>query len=805
MDLERESCSLAAAVDRLTPLLPALPTLTADDAHKLATLLIAKSANEGPRHAAAAQALDAALILGGVAGVQIRTKGPDSDALAAAVCRAARRPPATSCRDAFVVGKELTQQGGRAADRLAASTELVTRAAAAFAKAASMKVTQPEVKQKRRLGPQRQKPTASSTSSPGEALSALDFVKAIARHAPDALLRRWPDLLPPARTGSQGPLVDLTSHASLRPKAYACLAALVRGPAGVRVVCGAEASSPSKFAARGFGPSIRDSIGALYDFCALQDHDDVGVLVAALCSNAPPVDASSEESLRTSLINLFKTARDTKRSISARRNAWSALKSASSSKSASTKKVVASLLPDLGKELFEAQAIDVVARLWANHAKKMQAIDAVFVVRPSLTLALSKEGKKAACDVLESIFTQAPVAYASSCLPNVYDCLAPLIRDDSSTVRQAACKAAAASLDKEGGSVASLLNALRDLVETESDPEVASIACRALGVACMHIVTKKDAQTCCEVLGGRATGKDSVAVRAQAAFALGSIAKALVDAHSDQYVGTDDALRILEAPETHVRASALRAAGYLVALRGFDKASRLSDALVDACADALTSKESSTKQAPPKVRRNACIALSVAVAASGESVTRRQCLELLVDALRIFSTEVDDDQDRKALARAAASLSKAVPSQCTSDDELVGEALRGALAGLVRCDGEGAFPSGPTAVVVEERGPRLGDEQQRRADLFEALGALAIALLAHGSARQLRASDLGARLDFAYVWLSRSDGDADLFEKVAAALGADPPLAPASALERCRARARLLRGRAEESDDDDEL
>ena len=86
MDLERESCSLAAAVDRLTPLLPALPTLTADDAHKLATLLIAKSANEGPRNAAAAQALDAALVLGGVAGVHLKTKGPDSDALAAAVC-----------------------------------------------------------------------------------------------------------------------------------------------------------------------------------------------------------------------------------------------------------------------------------------------------------------------------------------------------------------------------------------------------------------------------------------------------------------------------------------------------------------------------------------------------------------------------------------------------------------------------------------------------------------------------------------------------------------------------------------------
>jgi len=601
-------------------------------------------------------------------------------------------------------------------------------------------------------------------------------------------------------------LVELTSHASLRPKAYACLAALVRGPAGVRVVCGAEAASPSKFAARGFGPAIRDAIGALYDFCALQDHDDVGVLVAALCSNAPPVDATSEASLRSSLINLFATARDAKRSINARRNAWSALKSAASSKSTPTKRVVASLLPDLGKELFEAQAIDVVARLWANHAKKMQSIDAVFVVRPALVQALSKEGKKAACDVLESIFTQAPVAYASSCLPNVYDCLAPLIRDESSTVRQAACKAAASSLDKEGGSVASLLKALRDLVQTESDPEVASIACRALGVACMHIVKKEDAQTCCEVLGQRASSnKDSVAVRAQAAFALGSIAKALVDNHSSEYVATDDALRILEAPETRVRASALRAAGYLVALRGFDKASRLSDALVDCCADALTSKESSTKQAPPKVRRNACIALSVAVSATGESVTRRQCLELLVDALRIFSTEVDDDQDRKALARAAAALAKAVPSQCSSDDALVGEALRGALAGLVRCDGEGAFPSSSDKIVQEERGPRLGDAQQRRADLFEALGALAIALLAHGSPKQLRASDLGARLDFAYVWLSRSDGDADLFEKIAAALEADPPLAPASALERCRARARLLRGRAEESDDEDEL
>ena len=70
---------------------------------------------------------------------------------------------------------------------------------------------------------------------------------------------------------------------------------------------------------------------------------------------------------------------------------------------------------------------------------------------------------------------------------------------DRSTVRQAACKAAASSLDKEGGSVASLLKALRDLVQTESDPEVTSIACRALGVACAHIVKKEDAQTCCEL------------------------------------------------------------------------------------------------------------------------------------------------------------------------------------------------------------------------------------------------------------------------------------------------------------------
>ena len=114
----------------------------------------------------------------------------------------------------------------------------------------------------------------------------------------------------------------------------------------------------------------------------------------------------------------------------------------------------------------------MVARLWANHAKKMQSIDAVFVVRPSLTRALSKEGKKAACDVLESIFTQAPVAYASSCLPNVYDCLAPLIRDESSTVRQAACKAAASSLDKEGGSVASLLKALRTSSRRRATPKL---------------------------------------------------------------------------------------------------------------------------------------------------------------------------------------------------------------------------------------------------------------------------------------------------------------------------------------------
>ena len=74
-----------------------------------------------------------------------------------------------------------------------------------------------------------------------------------------------------------------------------------------------------------------------------------------------------------------------------------------------------------------------------------------------------------------------------------------------------------------------------------------------------------------------------------------------------------------------------------------------------------------------------------------------------------------------------------------------------------------------------------------------------------GANREARTSDLGARLDFAYVWLSRSAGDAELFEKVAMALGEDPPRAPASALERCRARARLLRTRAEESDDEDEL
>ena len=147
--------------------------------------------------------------------------------------------------------------------------------------------------------------------------------------------------------------------------------------------------------------------------------------------------------------------------------------------------MVASLLPDLGKELFEAQAIDVVARLWANHAKKMQAIDAVFVVRPSIIHALTKEGKKAACDVLESIFTQAPVAYASSCLPNVYDCLAPLIRDESLRSDKPRVKPPRHPSTRRAAP-ASLLKALRDLVQTESDPEAHSSVRRFEAGVCAH-------------------------------------------------------------------------------------------------------------------------------------------------------------------------------------------------------------------------------------------------------------------------------------------------------------------------------
>lgn len=823
-DLERDRCSLTAAMDRLAPLLTDLPALGSDEAGRLAAVLIAKASTAGPRAAAAAQALDAAVICCGVEGApHIAPEPHECEALAAAVCRAARRGAARSCRDAFVAGADVARQGGRAADRLAADADVVARAAAVCGAAQTDVVAAPEKTQRRRLGPARGTKAGPPKVPPSEALAALDIVKVLARHAPDALLRRWPDLLPTQRTGARGPLVALTASPApvLRKAAYACLAALVRGPTGVRVVCGAEAASPSKYAGRGFGPSVRDAIGALFDVCRerlVVDDDEsvggVGALCAALCANAAPVDAPSEASLRATLQRLFATARDAKRSAAVKRGCWAALKSAAPAKAPATRRVVEALVKEgFGRDLLQsiprghAAAVDVVARLWSTHPAHMQAIDAVFVVRPALVHALHDAATRKSCfDILESIFTQSDVAYASACLPNVFESLAPLVRDTSNAVRQAACRAAAACLDKEGGSVLGLLAALRGLIRGERDADVTAAACRALGVACHKIVAKREAGAICAALGLRASSQDDcVAVRAQAAFALGSVAKALVDAKDSQAVATDHALRILAAPETRVRASALRAAGYLVVLRGFDKAPMLADALVDACADALTSRESGTRQAPPKIRRNACIALAVCVAAPGKNATRRQCLELLVDALRIFASAGDDDQDRKALARAAAALSAAVPRQCSPNDALVGEALRGALAGLVRCDGEGAFPSAGKSVSVRENGPRVGDAQQRRADLFRALGDLARALLAHGAASQLRAADLGARLDFAYVWLSRADVAADLFDKVAAALEAPPALAPAAALERCRARARLLRSRATESDDEDEL
>ena len=97
-------------------------------------------------------------------------------------------------------------------------------------------------------------------------------------------------------------------------------------------------------------------------------------------------------------------------------------------------------------------------------------------------------------------------------------------------------------------------------------------------------------------------------MRAQAAFALGSGA-ALVDNHHQNTSGPTTRYGFSSAGDAGARVG-VKGCGLPRRAAGFDKASRLSDALVDCCADALTSKESSTKQAPPKVRETLYRSLS---------------------------------------------------------------------------------------------------------------------------------------------------------------------------------------------------
>ena len=169
----------------------------------------------------------------------------------------------------------------------------------------------------------------------------------------------------------------------------------------------------------------------------------------------------------------------------------------------------------------------------------------------------------------------------------------------------------------------------------------------------------------------------------------------------------------------------------------------------------------------------------------------------------------DGADDRKALAAATRSLGGAVGRLSGG---LFVDALRGAVTALRRADGDGPFPrAAAPAAAGRRRGsrePRRPDEPRQRAALFDALGALAAALLEAAGADALVAADLAHHLDFLYVWLcSRVAEGGDptavprLLDKLASALAADGALA--ATLDKFAARARLLRRGA--CDDDEEL
>ena len=773
------------------------------------------------------------------------------------VCRqAAARPEGAACRDVFRAFGALVAQGGAPAERLAGDLGPVARRAAAAlaAEAAAAAAGAPAAppgldkqaapaKPRRRLGPSRGGAAAAKAPPKPEFFDALDAVAAAARFAPNGMLAHWRLFLPASRRGA-APLAALAAahgDAAARRRAWLAVRALVEGPGGVRVVCAAAGDAEARSDSR-FGPAIVATIGALYDVAAARataehDGDVLGAVFGAaqgLAANAPPSDGPAFEALLALLKRGADVALDDGKSTASRRAALGALAAALAAGFPATRRACSGACDGFGiarrlvaayailPEALRGDALACVAAAARHHGDVLSAESgAIFAAVEAASTERLEAPRYWAAALLEALCfdledtTLADKLGADPAMAARR--VAASCRDPSARVRGAGCRAGALlfpALDARDASTTDLARAVADVAARDADADAAAAACRALGVAAAAYAGGDLVDTATAALARRLDGTHALVVRAQAAFGLGCVGRALFErpaplstsaraaaaAAAGAVLGALGDRSADEAPSVKVAASALRAAGYLVALDlSFHG---LADALLAAAASAVDG-------ANRKTRRNACGALGVALGALDDGRFAKAAA-LLVRFLAVGENDGDDGaDDRKALAAATRSLGGAVGRLSGG---LFVDALRGAVSALRRADGDGPFPrAAAPAAAGRRRGsrePRRPDEPRQRAALFDALGALAAALLEAAGADAVVAADLARHLDFLYVWLcSRVAEGGDptavprLLDKLASALAADGALA--ATLDKFAARARLLRRGA--CDDDEEL
>lgn len=325
-----------------------------------------------------------------------------------------------------------------------------------------------------------------------------------------------------------------------------------------------------------------------------------------------------------------------------------------------------------------------------------------------------------------------------------------------------------------------VLLSLATVVKCSADPEAIAAACRALGVAALDQSVDDGALADSFAPIIAASTASSHKVLAQVAFALGNAANRVRDVFPA-------AMRLAEHTSAKVAAGALRAAARSCSPPDAPQLAALCRRYVNDSALANN-----------KVRRNACAALGVLLPMLRAEL-RAEALHSLFSYLG--SRSVRDNDDRKALAQAA---DAALPCLDDLDDTQLATAFACVLRLLVRVDKEGPFP-----------GTNDTPEVRQRAHLFDTLATLGIGLLTRASQTALSHldhDDLSCHLDFLYVWLTTTVNQPDLpdlLDKIAATyIPAEASVSGHSAkldtLERFVARARFLRRRRHQLDEDDE-